>query len=83
MTSPPGLDRDPVHELTSSLSALLLGLGRLRQLTGGPERDKALALIDRMETAVRGITALLESLRAPAESQPVPPGTPPITGKDP
>jgi hypothetical protein len=72
-TTPPGPERDLVHELTSSLSALLLGLQRLRGLTGGPEREKALALIDRMETAVRGISALLESLRAPAGA---PPGGP-------
>jgi hypothetical protein len=58
---------DLAHELTSSLSALLLGLQRLRPLQGGPEKERALALLDRMETAVRGISALLESLRGPAD----------------
>jgi signal transduction histidine kinase len=65
-TTPP--PRDLAHELTSSLSALLLALQRLRTLQGGPEKDRALALLDRMETAVRGMSALLESLRAPPGS---------------
>jgi hypothetical protein len=46
---------------------LLLGLQRLRPLQGGPEKERALALLERMETAVRGISALLESLRGPGE----------------
>ena len=50
------------------LSALLLGLQRLRTLTGEADRERALALIDRMEGAVRGMAALLESLRAPPGS---------------
>jgi hypothetical protein len=58
---------DLAHELTSSLAALLLGLQRLRPLQGGPEKDRALALLDRMEMAVRGISALLESLRGPPD----------------
>jgi hypothetical protein len=62
--APPRGD-DLVHELTSSLAALLLGLQRLRSMQGGPEKDRALALLDRMETAVRGISALLESVRGP------------------
>jgi signal transduction histidine kinase len=70
MTSPPHGKPDAAHELTSSLSALLLGLQRLRALTGDAEKDRALALIDRMEGAVRGMAALLESLRRP----PGPPG---------
>ena len=56
---------DLAHELTSSLSALLLGLQRLRALQGGPEKERALALLARMETAVRGMAALLESLPPP------------------
>jgi hypothetical protein len=64
---PPSRSSDLAHELTSSLSALLLGLQRLRTLQGGPEKERALALLDRMETAVRGISALLESLRGPGE----------------
>lgn len=63
--SPPPRGGDLVHELTSSLAALLLGLQRLRSMQGGPDRERALALLDRMETAVRGIAALLESLRGP------------------
>lgn len=59
-TPPP---RDLAEELTSSLSALLLALQRLRTLQGGPEKERALALLDRMETAVRGMSALLESLQ--------------------
>jgi signal transduction histidine kinase len=65
---PPGVPPRPTdlaHELTSSLSALLLGLQRLRPLQGGPDKERALVLLDRMETAVRGISALLESLREP------------------
>jgi hypothetical protein len=65
MTSPPQRSGDAAHELTSSLSALLLGLQRLRTLTGGPDRDRALALIERMEGAVRGMAALLASLQDP------------------
>jgi hypothetical protein len=64
---PPSRSGDLAQELTSSLSALLLGLQRLRPLQGGPETERALALLDRMETAVRGISALLESLRGPGE----------------
>jgi hypothetical protein len=63
-TPPP---RDLAHELTSSLSALLLALQRLRPMQGGPEKERALALLDRMETAVRGISALLASLSGPAD----------------
>jgi signal transduction histidine kinase len=65
-STPPARSGDLAHELTSSLSALLLGLQRLRAMQGGPDKQRALALLDRMETAVRGISALLESLRAPA-----------------
>jgi hypothetical protein len=66
--APPAPTRtdDLALELTSSLAALLLGLQRLRSMQGGPDKDRALALLDRMETAVRGISALLESLRGPA-----------------
>jgi hypothetical protein len=64
MATPPA-GRDLAHELTSSLSALLLALQRLRALQGGPEKERALALLDRMETAVRGMAVLLESLRSP------------------
>ncbi|HEX9306555.1 MAG TPA: hypothetical protein VF894_03620 [Anaeromyxobacter sp.] len=65
MTSSPQGSGDAAHELTSSLSALLLGLQRLRALSGGPEKERALALIERMEGAVRGMNILLESLRSP------------------
>ena len=63
MSAPPTRAGDVAHELTSSLSALLLGLQRLRTMTGGPDRERALALLERMETAVRGMAALLESLQ--------------------
>ncbi len=69
MSSPPPRSGDLADELTSSLSALLLAIQRLRGLQGGPEKERALALLDRMESAVRGMTALLETLRSP------PPGT--------
>ncbi len=73
MTSPEPRTGDVAHEITSSLSALLLGLQRLRKLTGGPDRERALSLIERMETAVRGMTALLESLRGPPAEPAAPP----------
>ncbi len=65
MPSSPPRSSDLAHELTSSLSALLLGLQRLRALQGGAEKERALALLERMETAVRGMAALLETLRVP------------------
>ncbi len=70
MTTGPAPRSDLEHELTSSLSALLLAVQRLKALQGGPERDRALALLDRMETAVRGMAALLENLRPPPGSVP-------------
>ena len=65
MPSSPPRSSEFAHELTSSLSALLLGLQRLRALQGGVEKERALALLERMETAVRGMAALLETLRPP------------------
>ncbi len=65
MTSPPQSTGDAAHELTSSLSALLLGLQRLRTFAGGPDKERALALIERMEGALRGMSALVDSLRGP------------------
>ncbi len=64
-TPPPARSGDLAHELTSSLSALLLAVQRLRAYQGGPEKDRALALLERMETAIRGMAALLETLRPP------------------
>jgi hypothetical protein len=61
-THPAPRSGDLAHELTSSLSALLLAVQRLKTLQGGPERERALALLERMETAVRGMAALLENL---------------------
>ncbi len=66
MPSPASRSGDLAHELTSSLTALQLALQRLRSLQGGPEKERALALLDRMETAVAGMAALLETLRAPS-----------------
>ncbi len=75
MATPPERAGDVAHELTSSLSVLLLGLQRLRALQSGPERERALVLIERMETAVRGMATLIESLRNPP-APPPPPATP-------
>ncbi len=65
MTSSPHHPGDLAHELASSLSALLAALQRLRALQGGVEKERALALLERMETAVRGMASLLETLRVP------------------
>ncbi len=54
------------HELASSLTALLLGFQRLRKLTGGPDRQRALALIERMEATARVMAGLVEALRGDA-----------------
>ncbi len=53
---------DLAHELATSLSALLLGFERLRKLSSAPDRERALALIDRMETTARGMASLVDAL---------------------
>ncbi len=70
MTVPAPRPSDLAHELKNTITALLVGIGRLRQLAGGPERDRALALLDRMEAAARGMGALAEAIalgREPAD----------------
>ncbi len=69
MPAAPPSAYDLAHELATSLTALLLGFQRLRALTGGPERERALALIERMETTARGMSGLLDALRR-ATAQP-------------
>lgn len=53
---------DLAHELATSLTALLLGFQRLRKLSGGPDRDRALALIERMETTARVMAGLVDAI---------------------
>ena len=74
MTDPAPRSGDVVHQLTSSLSALLLGLQRLRTLTAEADRERALALLDRLEHTVRGMAATLQASRARAPQDPLPPG---------
>lgn len=74
MTDPAPRSGDVAHQLTSSLSALLIGLQRLRKLVTDGDRERTVALVDRMEAQVRGMTALLQSLRAPGA--PAPPREP-------
>ncbi len=61
---------DLAHELASSLTALLLGFQRLRKLSGGPDRERALALIERMETTARVMSGLVDALRRGAPADP-------------
>jgi hypothetical protein len=75
MTGPAPRSGDVAHQLTSSLSALLLGLQRLRTLTADADRDRALALLDRLERTVRDLAAALGS---PTPERPEPP-----PGRDP
>ncbi len=61
---------DLAHELATSLSALLLGFERLRKLSSGPDCERALALIDRMETTARGMASLVDALARAAPPAP-------------
>jgi hypothetical protein len=76
MTDPASRSGDVVHQLTSSLSALLIGLQRLRTLATAGDRERTLALVDRLEHQVRGMAAVLPSLRAPASPAQAPSGEP-------
>lgn len=61
---------DVVHRLTSSVSALLLGLQRLRKLAQEGDRERVLALVDRLEGTVQGMVEVLEAARPPAPPPP-------------
>jgi signal transduction histidine kinase len=63
MDDPGGRRAAAAHELKNAISAVLLGVHGLRRLAGGPDRERALAALDRIESAAARMEGLLEELR--------------------